>query len=456
MRRDGSRLKYTLNIIDTPGFGDTRGIERDQCTIDQIRHLFSETGAKGVLFLDAVCFIVKAPDARLTVSQKHVFSSILSLFGKDIESNICTLVTFADGAQPPVLASLKEANLPFGSIFQFNNSALFAENKNLVPTSLSPMFWDMGCKSFKEFFDKIDNFTKRSLTQTKDVIQEREQLKTIIAGILPQVKAGLTKLSELREEIDIFKRHKGDIENNKDFEYEVEETHQVEVKLSQGHHVTNCLRCNFTCHDDCIIADDGDKSRCYAMKDGYCTVCSQKCFWNVHRNAGYKFDYVVKKVKKTYIEMKQKYEKALGSKLTHGSFIEKLSCEVHSLFLNVGKKMKRMNLCKTRLKEIALRPDPLSTVEHLDLMIQAEEHDKQAGYKRRIEMLYKFRDMAQIETDFESFGADYISTREEIASEGISADALSQQDDIDKKDGILDSFKSWWSSKSHQQKQKKK
>lgn len=113
----GSRLNYTLNIIDTPGFGDTRGIQRDQVTIDQIRHLFSEKGEKGVLFIDAVCFIVMAPEARLTVSQKYIFSSIMSLFGKDIESNICTLITFADGAEPPVLASLKEANLPFGSNF---------------------------------------------------------------------------------------------------------------------------------------------------------------------------------------------------------------------------------------------------------------------------------------------------------------------------------------------------
>lgn len=74
MPRADSRLQYSLNIIDTPGFGDTRGIERDQATIDQIRQLFSETGAKGVLHLDAVCFIVKAPDARLTVSHKYIFS----------------------------------------------------------------------------------------------------------------------------------------------------------------------------------------------------------------------------------------------------------------------------------------------------------------------------------------------------------------------------------------------
>lgn len=77
--QQGSRLDYTLNIIDTPGFGDTRGLEKDQCTVNQIRHLFSEEGAKGVLYIDAVCFIVKAPDARLTASQKYIFSSIMAL-----------------------------------------------------------------------------------------------------------------------------------------------------------------------------------------------------------------------------------------------------------------------------------------------------------------------------------------------------------------------------------------
>lgn len=82
--------------------------------------------------------------------------------------------------------------------------------------------------------------------------------------------------------------------------------------------------------------------------------------------------------------MKQKYDKAIGSKLTHESFIEELSYEIESLFNCVNERMTRMNRCKTRLKEIALRPDPMSTVEHLDLMIQAEEHEKQPGYIKRI------------------------------------------------------------------------
>lgn len=419
----GSRLDYTLSIIDTPGFGDTRGITRDQITVDQIRHLFSETGAKGVLFIDAVCFIVKAPDARLSVSQQYIFSSIMSLFGKDIESNICTLITFADGAEPPVLASLKEANLPFGFTFQFNNSALFADNKNAGPNSLSPMFWEMGCKSFQKFFEKLNQFNTRSLAQTKDVLKEREQLKTVIACIYPQVQAGLSKLSELRNNLEVFKKHKSDIENNKDFEYMAEETRQIPVKLEQGHHVTNCLNCNFTCHDDCVIADDENKRNCCAMKDGFCTVCIKKCEWSDHRNAGIMYKYNVVKVKKTYTEMKKIYEKAKGLKMTHKSFIEEITLDVEYLFKCVKWRMSEMKRCKCRLAEIALRPDPLSTVEYLDLMIQSEEMEKKPGYDKRIKMLHEFRHMASIDKDFENLDETFLSAKQEMASHGISGGA---------------------------------
>lgn len=390
--------------------------------------MFSSKGDKGVLFIDAVCFIVKAPDARLTVSQKYIFSSIMSLFGKDIESNICTLITFADGANPPVLASLSEANLPSDSYFQFNNSALFAENKNLATTSMSPMFWEMGCKSFQKFFDQLRDFPTRSLTQTKNVLKEREQLKTVVACILPQVKAGLSKISELRMELEIFKRHKDDIENNKDFEYEVEETRQVKIELKQGKHVTNCLNCNITCHEDCAYADDDDKRLCCAMTDDYCTVCIGKCIWSDHKNARYTFKYTKEKVKKTYIEMKQKYEKAKGAKMNHKTFIDRLKHDVDDLFKNVQLRMVKMNRCKNRLEEIALRPDPLSTVEHIELMIQAEEMEGQPGYEQRIVMLNEFKHMAQVDKDFENFGEHFQSAKEEMASVGLS-DAPDKDED---------------------------
>lgn len=412
---EGSRLKYTLNIIDTPGFGDTRGIERDASIVDQIHKLFSANDGHGVLFIDAVCFIVKAPDARLTVVQHYIFSSIMSLFGKDIESNISTLITFADGGAPAVLASLTESKLPFGEKFKFNNSALFAENKLDAKTSFSQMFWEMGCKSFDNFFEHIILLQTKSLSQTKNVLDEREQLKTVISNILPQVTAGLSKLSELKQQIGIFENYKNEIADNQNFEYTVEETRQQKLDLPKGQRVTNCIQCNVTCHENCKIADDDEKKNCWAMDtEGKCRICDGNCIWSEHKNTPYIFKYVTEPVTKTYADMKKRYEIASGHKLTHEKYIEELNDDVDAMHFSLLGRINEMNRCKTRLKEIALKPDPLSAVEHLDLMIHSEKSEKQPGYFNRIKMLEEMKRMALVDKDIERLGQHMKNTKENM------------------------------------------
>lgn len=421
MPQKGSRLNYTLNIIDTPGFGDTRGIERDQRTVDQIRHLFSEPEPKGVLELDAVCFIVKAPDARLTASQNYIFNSLLALFGTDIESNICTLITFADGAEPPVLASLEKANLPFKPTFEFNNSALFAKNTNLPDTSLSPLFWKMGYHNFKKFFDQLYRFETKSLTLTKAVLQEREQLKASITSLHTQVQVGLSKQLNLENEIEILKKHECEIEDNKDFEYEVTETTRYKVQLNPGEHVTNCIPCNITCHEKCMLANNTDKIGCAVMKDGHCTVCSKNCIWSNHENARYVIKFKEEKVKKTYMKMKQKYEEAKGLTLSHDLLFKALKKDVNQLLISGEKTIADMKRSKNRLNKIALRPDPLSTVEHIDLLILAEEKEGKSGYKARIEKLNEYRERALFCENIENMPDKLQLTNEKIPPRGLAS-----------------------------------
>lgn len=403
-----------MNIIDTPGFGDRK---RDQTIIDQISQFLLSNGDKGILFIDAICLIVPAPEAHFTVSQKFIFNSIMSLFGKDIESNICTLITFADGGNPPVLSCLSEANLPTGSFFHFNNSALFAENKNILPTSMSPMFWEMGYQSFRKFFEELNMLMTRSLSQTKSLLETREIFKKAIADFDSQVKVGVLKLSELQKELDIFKKHKDDIENNEDFEYEVEETKLVKVEVKPGQHVTTCLNCNFTCHENCSQADDMNKHLCSAMTNGYCTVCTNKCIWSDHKNTRYTIKYTVEKVKKTYKEMKQK--QAQENKMIHKTFIDTLTHDTDVIFESVNLRIIEIRQCKSRLQKIALRPDPLSAIGHIELMIQTEKMEGQSGYEQRIRVLNQFKQMAQIDENFANF-EHVMSAKEKKAFLGLT------------------------------------
>ena len=111
-----SPIDYTLTIIDTPGFGDTSGLQRDKEITEQIRKMFTSKGTYSIDQLDGIGFVVQASGARLTHTQQYIYDSILSIFGKDVSENIFIMTTFADGQQPPVLAAIKSANMHISSL----------------------------------------------------------------------------------------------------------------------------------------------------------------------------------------------------------------------------------------------------------------------------------------------------------------------------------------------------
>ncbi|XP_063048575.1 tyrosine-protein phosphatase Lar-like [Engraulis encrasicolus] len=394
------QIPYSITIIDTPGFGDTRGIKQDKEITERIRQFF--TNKDGIDSIDAVCFVVQAALARLTHTQRYIFEAILSVFGKNIADNIITLVTFADGKSPPVLEAIKEAHIPCAIKdgtpvhFKFNNSALFADNTRGIGDEgdFDFMFWKMGNASMKKFFTQLDTMQTQSLTLTKQVLQERKQLGTTVEGVQPLIKKGLSTMEEIRTTQAILDTHKTQIEANKDFEYEVEVEQTDRIEIPTGKFVTNCHTCNFTCHYPCIYPDDGEKIKCSAMTNGNCTVCPGKCVWSVHFNITYRWEIKRVKEKRTYQDLKSKFETALGQKMSTEKIVEQLKVEYDAVKHEVSLMMATVSKCLTRLNEIALRPDPLSTPDYIDMLIEAEKADPKPGWQQRIQELQEVRENA--------------------------------------------------------------
>ncbi|XP_072553866.1 uncharacterized protein [Paramormyrops kingsleyae] len=412
-------IHYSITIIDTPGFGDTRGIERDRAITEQIRTFF--TSDSGISVIDAVCFVTQASLARLTHAQKYVFDSILSIFGKDIADNIQMLVTFADGQKPPVLEAINVSGVPCPRTeegipvhFKFNNSALFADNSHSVNVKNSDdeneedgddnfdkMFWRMDMKSMKKFFVSLTSMKTmktKSLRLTPEVLKERKKLETAITGLQPQIRAGLSKLDEIKRTQQIIQEHKAEINTNKNFEFDVEVTKPVQISIKgSGQYITNCQQCFVTCHFPCTISDDKDKTRCSAMNSkGNCTVCAGKCHWYVHYNQKYKWEYKKEKEKRTSEELKAKYEHAFGKKMSAEEIIKTQEEEIRYLQDIVLQLMEISQRCLARLQEIALKPNPLSTPEYIDLLIKSEKAEAKPGFLQRIQSLEAMREQAVI------------------------------------------------------------
>lgn len=149
-------------------------------------------------------------------------------------------------------------------------------------------------------------------------------------------------------------------------------------------------------------------------KDGNCRMCPEKCAWTIHKSTPYYFKYITETVTKTYSDMKEKYEEAIGKTNTYGKYIKDIIYCVDDVFEEIISLMLEMNCCKLTLKNIALRPDPLWAVEHIDFMIESEQEEKQPGYLNRVKILKELRRMTNVDKDVEKLNQDIQDAKERV------------------------------------------
>jgi GTP-binding protein EngB required for normal cell division len=290
-----SRLNYSLTVlVDTPGFGDTRGLEKDKKIMQQIQDYFQ--CRHGIQQLEAVCFVVQSSLSRLTATQQYIFDSILSIFGQDIKDNIRLMVTFADGALPPVLGAVKEAGIPspwiHPPVFLFTTNLIIPfsllRNKGDRQTNeFNRTYFDMAVEGFDKFFDDLSRMEAKSLTLTREVFEERKRLEALVEGLQLRTQIKLARIDEFEQIKKILTDNHEQIDANKNFEFDVEFLVPEETDISgTGQFTTNCQKCRTTCHFPCGRAHDEDKHLCSVMdSNGSCRIC--KCPWNEHFNQKY-------------------------------------------------------------------------------------------------------------------------------------------------------------------------
>lgn len=105
----GKTLPLALTIIDSPGFGITRGTQRDVATRWCLLKLMQSDA--GVCEINAVGLVLKASDNRMSDRLRYVLDSVASLLDKDFR-NVVPLITHSDSGPPDnVLKVLEESRL---------------------------------------------------------------------------------------------------------------------------------------------------------------------------------------------------------------------------------------------------------------------------------------------------------------------------------------------------------
>ena len=77
-----------INVIDTPGFGDSRGLEYDERHVKSIMDII-----KKQKYIDIIIMVVNGRETRMTASIKYVISQLGCIMPKDILKQIVVAYT---------------------------------------------------------------------------------------------------------------------------------------------------------------------------------------------------------------------------------------------------------------------------------------------------------------------------------------------------------------------------
>ena len=385
-----------IKIIDTPGFGDTEGIEKDNEIIEQIEKFFRDNLKE----INAICFVTKSTNNRLTFYQKYILNKVLDIFGKDVIDNFIFLLTFCDGGLPNIIEPLKSSESPFKEIinskkdstwfFKFNNSSFYESERSDEYTKI---FWDLGIKNFNDFLYKLKNLKKINLNLTKEVLYERKILEKNVKILNEELKKGLNKINELKKinnEILIIEN-----ELNETKGYENITTIPLIKKINKNinYYSTTCLICNITCHSNCEIVNDDEKSKCNIMdKNGFCTICPKKCKWNEHKNRNYILKeiheeniIILEDLKKRYFDNKNKIE--MKKKLFNETKEEIMKINDECI-----KNKELIDVILKKIENIALKGNIESYEEFFDILIEIEKSEYKPGWENRIRTINSLKE----------------------------------------------------------------
>ena len=145
-------------------------------------------------------------NSRLTINQKYIYTSILNLFSEDVKENFILMLTFCDGAKPPIVNTLEDPNSVLNQLisciekpwyYKFNNSAIFTDKVEEEP--FTRMFFEINMKSFEEFKQRLIKMPKKSLIQTKQVLEERNKLEKYSEILTKKLNEGIDKVNHIKE-----------------------------------------------------------------------------------------------------------------------------------------------------------------------------------------------------------------------------------------------------------------
>ena len=398
--KEGFPISYALTLIDTPGFGDPRGVESDESIKEQLVHVFAKKVGL-VNHLNAIVFMTKASNQRLHPLQQYICSSVLELFGNDIKDSIFVVFSHGSISKPQALAALSAADFPYKSYFKFDHAAIFEdiqeidenedgdEDENGWRQNNEPTY-KMGMKNFEKFLSALNSTKTTGISSTRKVLEKRLRLQQKTRELEMLVHDGLKQMEDLMIVMKSIKRYDNALTITSE---------QGIQKVSTRSWVTVCLECKYTCHEDCLLYFDFTKGYCDVMDRSKspvsCTKCPQKCTWKYHKNLSYIYKEELEKVINVLCDRKECYGEMKKKKITAEETCENIRQELFISDVKIKGNLSEIAKCVNLLNKIGLKKDKISPTTYIDTLITGKQKNTgNLGRDEGLAYLHEVREQA--------------------------------------------------------------
>lgn len=315
--KDGFGNSFTL--VDTPGLGDTEGLEKDEANIDVIIK-----GAEAQEDINALIFVLNGSVARLTSNIKWVFTKLKGTIPDNVLTNSIVVFTRVVNEKANLFKDVR-------SVFGFDPVAKFYMDNSTF--SLNPNTPDededdykLHTISFKKCMTNVKSITEKIASMKQVGVKEFKQmreLRFIIKQSLHKAQTEMFELQKLQEQLELQQlqadRHKQGMQQHANFKQQkkVKKTEFIEADV----HSTICQACTHMCHKGCGLSEIAEKGsnafkNCAAFcNDDYCRECPDHCKYTEHYHRKVDILQYDVTVEEELEDMKQKFLRAQNDAL---------------------------------------------------------------------------------------------------------------------------------------------
>lgn len=401
----------TLRIIDTPGIGDTRGIEMDKQNLQNTLSYISNYG-----YLNGICILLKPNNAKLDLAFRYCIKELLTNLHQKAVDNIIFCFTNSRGtfykpgdtlpALRTLLRNLQEqsgVSIPLReNIFCFDNESFrfLAALKQDVQFSNDDRSdfsksWDRSVKMAGEMLSYISKCPTHKIKETITLNESRNlimELSKPIAEITQNIQTNIKLAEDRKKELAENRLSLNELKDKlnipqMDLEpvsLDYPRTVCTQSKCTKVVKFKNIEKIDYIthCHPHCYLQGvETDKihnaalQKCDAMINGICKVCD--CSWATHMHITYENKHVERlviddNVQRMISAKQNKYElintliKSCDQLVTELKAEQNIIIEISAKFANF-----------TRQNAIAVFNDDLE--DYLEHLIKEEKEKRSKG-----------------------------------------------------------------------------